>query len=96
MVSEAAFFMNCLDILLGIGFATFYYNVTHAEPYRLVFTPILLTSSIGVLAALISSLVLVPMNDWQGKRFYGLYLIALYLILMVINVVVEITVEKGG
>ena len=81
-----------LNILLGIGVSSAYYNVANQKPYLMEFTPTLVSSASGLLFSLVSSLIIVPYSDWKGSVRYGVYLIVIYLMMMVVNVSLELSV----
>ncbi|KAF9331749.1 hypothetical protein BG006_005406 [Podila minutissima] len=57
-------------------------------------SPTLFVSLIGVLMTLLAALVIVPRNGYMMGRWWGWFLLIVYLICTVVNVVVEITMSK--
>ena len=91
MAIAACFGGPMLNILLGVGVSSLYYNVMNPESYKLKFTRTLFMSSIGLMVALVASLIYVPMNNWKGSKTYGVGLIAVYGIIMITNLIMELT-----
>jgi len=87
---SACFGGPMLNILLGVGVSGSYIIHQNSQPYKLELTTTLLVSSIGLLCLLAATLVFVPLNNYFLTRKWGILLIASYLVIMVINVVVEI------
>ncbi|KAJ2962376.1 hypothetical protein NQZ79_g2553 [Umbelopsis isabellina] len=79
------------DILLGIGINATYVTAQRNEPYVIHVGPTIAVSAIGLLIVLISSLVLVPMNNYRMSRAFGYSWIAIYIVCTVINVLIEVT-----
>jgi sodium/potassium/calcium exchanger 6 len=84
-----------LNILLGVGVSSTYMIRQTGEPYPLALSTTLLVSSIGLLALLIATLVVVPLNGYWINRPWAFVLIASYVIVMVVNVVVEVRNENS-
>jgi sodium/potassium/calcium exchanger 6 len=75
--------------MLGIGIGATYVTCQRQEPYPINVSKTILVSSVGLLIVLISSLVLVPLNGYRMSKAFGYAWIALYLVTMVANLVVE-------
>ena len=91
---SACFGSPMLNILLGVGLSgSFMINQTSA-PYELEFSQTLCVSTIGLLVLLGATLIFVPMNDYVLTRRWGIFLVASYSVLMVINVMVELRSES--
>ncbi|KAG7089623.1 hypothetical protein E1B28_011289 [Marasmius oreades] len=87
---SACFGGPMLNILLGVGISGSYITSKTGVPYKLHFGTTLFVSSIGLLALLASTLIVVPLNGYQLTRPWGIFLIASYITIMAINVVVEL------
>ncbi|KAF8340649.1 Sodium/calcium exchanger protein-domain-containing protein [Cantharellus anzutake] len=89
---SACFGGPMLNILLGIGLSgTFVISeVQGGKPYELEFTRTLFISSCGLLGLLVSTLIYVPMNNYELNKKWGLFLICCYVGIMIANVSVEI------
>lgn len=79
-----------LNILLGIGISGSYIISQTSEPYPLHFGSTLFVSTVGLLALLALTMVVVPLNGYFLTRKWGIFLIACYVALMTVNVVVEL------
>lgn len=94
MAFSACFGGPMVNILLGIGIsATYVINDAGGAPYDLHFTPTLITSTVGLLMLLLTTLVVVPMNGYVLSRRWGMFLIVAYVVLMSANVAVEVSFE---
>ena len=79
-----------LNILLGIGLGgTIVINRT-GVPYAIEFDTTLFVSACGLLALLLSTLVIVPWNGFHLGRRWGIFLVFSYLCIMATNILVEI------
>ncbi|KAG8748276.1 hypothetical protein FRC10_007666 [Ceratobasidium sp. 414] len=87
---SACFGGPMLNMLLGIGLSGSYVISQTGESYKVNLSPTLLVSTIGLLCLLVSTLVIVPLNDFNLTRRWGLMLIAGYVVVMVVNVIVEV------
>lgn len=91
---SACFGGPMVNILLGIGISgTYVINNSGGTPYNLHFTPTLITSTIGLLMMLVTTLVVVPMKGYVLSRRWGIFLIMAYVVLMSANLVVELSFE---
>ena len=92
---SACFGSPMLNILLGIGLSgSFIINQT-SSPYEIEFSQTLLVSTVGLLVLLGATLIFVPMNDYFLTRRWGIFLVASYSVLMIINVMVELRSESS-
>ena len=89
---SACFGGPMVNILLGIGIsATYIINESGGAPYDLHFTPTLITSTVGLLMLLVTTLVVVPMKGYVLSRRWGIFLILAYVVLMTANLAVEMS-----
>lgn len=80
-----------LNILLGVGISGSYIiSQAGGEPYKLHFSPTLMSSTLGLLALLIVTLVVVPLNGYVLSRTWGWCLLGAYIVVMGMNVWVEL------
>ncbi|KAG9121252.1 hypothetical protein FRC07_002874 [Ceratobasidium sp. 392] len=87
---SACFGGPMLNMLLGIGLSGSYVISQTGESYKVNLSPTLLVSTIGLLCLLVATLVIVPLSDFNLTRRWGLMLIAGYVVVMVVNVIVEV------
>ena len=83
-------------MLLGVGISGTYQTLRTGAPIPLEVSPTLFVSLIGVLLTLLASIIIVPRNGYRMSRSWGWFLLSVYLVGTVVNVVVEITHERGG
>lgn len=89
---SACFGSPMINILLGIGISgTIVINESGGTPYDLHFTPTLITSAVGLLMLLLTTLVVVPMKGYMLSRRWGMFLILAYVVMMSANLAVEIS-----
>jgi solute carrier family 24 (sodium/potassium/calcium exchanger), member 6 len=94
MAFSACFGGPMLNMLLGVGISGSYIISETGKPYELEFSTTLLISSIGLLAILVVSAIVVPLNDFHLTRKWGICLIMCYVTILVVNVVVELVTHK--
>lgn len=76
--------------MLGVGIGATYITSQRNEPYAINVSKSIVVSSVGLLVVLLSLLVLVPLNGYRMSRKFGYSWIAIYLICVVINLIIEI------
>lgn len=76
--------------MLGVGIGATYVTSQRNEPYAINVSPTIIVSAIGLLVVLISSLVLVPLNNYRMSKVFGYSWIAIYIVCTVINLYIEI------
>ncbi|PPQ66549.1 hypothetical protein CVT24_007114 [Panaeolus cyanescens] len=79
-----------LNILLGIGLSGSYIISKTQQPYLLKLSKTLFVSGFGLLFLLCGTLLFVPFNNYYLSRRWGFVLIGTYVLVMVINIVVEL------
>ena len=87
---SACFGGPMLNILLGIGVSGSYMIQKTGHDFDLRFSTTLLVSTVGLLAILVATMVFVPWNGYLLSRRWGIFLIASYLIVMLVNIIVEV------
>ncbi|PKY52920.1 hypothetical protein RhiirA4_347462, partial [Rhizophagus irregularis] len=90
MAVSACFGGPMLNILLGIGIAGTYTTIHLGHAIDITIEPTLFISSMGLLITLFSFLIFLPRNDFHMTRGWGCYIISVYLICMIINVILEL------
>ncbi len=86
---SACFGGPMLNILLGVGISGSYVISQTEEPYDLKISRTLFASAFGLLFLLAATLVFVPLNDYFLTRRWGFLLICSYVVIMIINIIVE-------
>jgi sodium/potassium/calcium exchanger 6 len=98
MALSACFGGPMLNILLGIGLGGLYMTlhtkaetvVTHADPYEITISKVLIISGATLLATLVGLLIVVPMNKWRMDRKIGWGLVIVWCISTLANVIAEV------
>ncbi|KIK91478.1 hypothetical protein PAXRUDRAFT_149420 [Paxillus rubicundulus Ve08.2h10] len=90
---SACFGGPMINILLGVGISGSYVINKTGHAYELEFTPTLITSTVGLLTLLLTTLFVVPMNGYFLSRRWGIFLIMAYVVLMTANLFVELSYE---
>ena len=90
---SACFGGPMLNILLGIGISGTYIIEKTSTPFELHFSTTLVVSGFGLLTILATTLIFVPLNGYFLTRRWGIFLVASYIVFMIINVIVELKIE---
>lgn len=96
MAYAACFGGPMLNLLLGVGGSGSYWilrNPQHA-PVRIHFSPTLWVSGVGLIAILVTTAVVVPLNKYRIDKKWAAVLLVAYASLMTLNVIVEIKTGK--
>jgi sodium/potassium/calcium exchanger 6 len=80
------------DILLGVGVAGLFMNLTSDEIYRVTISPTLLVSTISLFLTLSSMLIVVPLSKWRMTRTFGISLVIFFTLSTATSVLVEILI----
>ena len=83
-----------LNILLGVGISGSYVISKSSKPYDLPLSRTLVINGLGLLAILIMTVIVVPLNGFLLTRAWGIFLIACYAVLVTVTVVVELKGDK--
>lgn len=76
--------------MLGVGIGATYVTSQRNEPYAIEVSKTIVVSAVGLLVILISSLILVPLNNYRMTKAFGYSWIAIYVICTAINLYIEI------
>ncbi|KAG2133642.1 Sodium/calcium exchanger protein-domain-containing protein [Suillus bovinus] len=88
---SACFGGPMVNILLGVGISGSYViSQAGGQPYTLHFSDTLMSSTLGLLALLIATLVVVPLNGYVLSRTWGFCLVGAYFVVMGVNLWVEL------
>jgi len=87
---SACFGGPMLNILLGVGISGSYVISQSGKPYHLPLSPTLLTNGFGLLAILLTTVVVVPLNGFYLKRAWGIFLVCCYAVLVTVTIIVEL------
>jgi len=87
---SACFGSPMLNILFGVGMSGSYMIHQTSLPYALHFSNTLFVSTLGLLSLLAATLIFVPLNGYFLTRSWGIFLIVSYVIIMIVNVIVEL------
>jgi len=79
------------DILFGIGISSTYTTITSGSSTSINVDKTLFVSVFGLLIGLCSALIYLPYNGYQMTRAWGYYLISIYVICMITNIIIELT-----
>ncbi|KAG0262502.1 hypothetical protein DFQ27_002298 [Actinomortierella ambigua] len=90
MAFSACFGGPLLNMLLGVGISGTYMTAKTGQPIPIEVSPTLLVSLVGVLVTLVAAIVIVPYNNYIMGRRWGWFLLCVYFLCTVINVLVEV------
>jgi len=91
---SACFGGPMLNILIGVGVSGSYVISHSGEPYHLPLSPTLITNGFGLLAILLITVVVVPLNGFYLKRAWGIFLVCCYVVLVSVTIFVELKTES--
>ncbi|EJT46712.1 hypothetical protein A1Q1_04677 [Trichosporon asahii var. asahii CBS 2479] len=96
MAYAACFGGPMLNLLLGVGGSGSYWILRSREhsPVRIHFSPTLWVSGVGLIAILVTTAVVVPLNKYRIDKKWAAVLLVAYASLMTLNVIVEIKTGK--
>ncbi|KAI1311959.1 hypothetical protein EDD11_003215 [Mortierella claussenii] len=96
MAFSACFGGPLLNMLLGVGISGTYVTLSTGADIPLEISPTLLVSLGGVLVTMGGALVAVPRSGYMLCRWWGFFLLAVYVVCMVTNVVLEVRRTRQG
>ncbi|KAI7880523.1 hypothetical protein K492DRAFT_237219 [Lichtheimia hyalospora FSU 10163] len=89
MAISACYAGPLLNMVLGVGISSTYQALKTGVPYKLDIAPSILVSSAGLIIVLLSTLVVVNLNGYCINKELGWWMIIVYCICCVINVLLE-------
>ncbi|CDS03981.1 hypothetical protein LRAMOSA06936 [Lichtheimia ramosa] len=89
MAISACYAGPLLNMVLGVGISSTYQALKTGVPYKLDIAPSILVSSTGLIIVLLSTLVVVNLNGYCINKELGWWMIIVYCICCVINVLLE-------
>jgi len=81
-------------MLLGVGVSGIYVTLSTSDHIELEVSPTLIVSLVGTLLTMVAALVVVPRSGYELTRWWGWFLVSVYVICMVVNVVLEVKLPK--
>jgi sodium/potassium/calcium exchanger 6 len=81
-------------MVLGVGVSSTYQTWISGKPYQLDIAPTILISSAGLITVLLSTLIVVNINDYHINEGLGWWMIIVYGTCTVVNVSLEFHVFK--
>ncbi|GJJ75231.1 solute carrier family 24 (sodium/potassium/calcium exchanger), member 6 [Entomortierella parvispora] len=94
MAFSACFGGPLLNMLLGVGVSGIYVTVQTSDPILLEAAPTLIVSLVGVLLTMVAALVVVPRSGYELTRWWGWFLLGVYAVCLVANIVIEVKLPK--
>ncbi|KAF9123130.1 hypothetical protein BGW39_009237 [Mortierella sp. 14UC] len=94
MAFSACFGGPLLNMLLGLGISGTYVTLSTETHIPLQVSPTLLVSLAAILLSMVGAMVVVPRSGYMLNRWWGFFLVGVYLVSMVINVVLEVKLPK--
>ncbi|WWC92150.1 uncharacterized protein L201_007104 [Kwoniella dendrophila CBS 6074] len=97
MAYAACFGGPMLNLLLGVGGSGTYHILftPQHKPVTVHFSPTLWVSAAGLILILITTAIVVPLNNYLIDRRWAICLIIAYITLMIVNVAVEIKTGRS-
>ncbi|KAF9283201.1 hypothetical protein BGZ68_005495 [Mortierella alpina] len=90
MALSACFGGPLLNMLVGLGISGVYVTLKTKEDIPLEISPTLFVSLVAVLLTMLGMFVVVPRNGYVFARWWGWTLVAVYIVSMAINVILEV------
>jgi len=93
MAVSACYGAPAFNLLLGTGISLTYVNIMdYPRPFTIYFTKHLLIGFIFLIVSILSSLIIIPVSRFRGTKKFAVYLVILYSVFAVINVLVELNI----
>lgn len=77
-------------MLLGLGISGTYVALSTDAHIPLQVSPTLLVSLGAILLTMVGAMVVVPRSGYMLNRWWGIFLVGVYLVSMIVNVLLEI------
>ncbi|KAK3840475.1 MAG: Sodium/calcium exchanger protein-domain-containing protein [Linnemannia elongata] len=90
MAFSACFGGPLLNMLLGLGISGTYVALSTDAHIPLQVSPTLLVSLGAILLTMVGAMVVVPRSGYMLNRWWGIFLVGVYLVSMIVNVLLEI------
>lgn len=78
-----------VDMVLGVGISSLYQFWKTGASYKLDIAPTIIISSVGLLTVLSSTLIAVSINGYRITKQLGWWMVAVYLVCLAVNLVLE-------
>ncbi|KAI9313691.1 Sodium/calcium exchanger protein-domain-containing protein [Dichotomocladium elegans] len=89
MAISACYAGPLLNMVLGVGISSTYQIFKTGKPYQLDIAPTILVSAAGLITVLLSTLIMVNLNGYFINQYLGYWMISVYIICCIINVILE-------
>lgn len=76
-------------MVLGVGISSTYQVWKLGRPYELNISPSILTSALGLIIVLLSTLIVVYTNGYRVTSQLGIWMISIYCLCILINFLLE-------
>jgi len=91
MACGACYGGPCLNLLIGLGISITSHCI-RGDTFQVSLEPTLILSFAFLIASLISALVVIPLCRFTSPKPFGVFLLAIYVIYMVMNILVEMNI----
>lgn len=92
---SACFGGPLFNMLIGLGIPFSFACAEHGGVFHLKINLEEMILAAGLTLSLVSTLIIVPLSKFQMSRPYGLYLLALYLVFLLVAILTEVNVIKN-
>ncbi|CEJ03199.1 hypothetical protein RMCBS344292_17187 [Rhizopus microsporus] len=89
MAISACYAGPLLNMVLGVGISSTYQVWKLGRPYELNISPSILTSTLGLIIVLLSTLIVVYTNGYRVTSQLGIWMISIYCLCILINFLLE-------
>ncbi|CAO3590951.1 unnamed protein product [Absidia cylindrospora] len=92
MAISACYAGPLLNMVLGVGLSSTYQTLLTGMPYKLDIAPTILLSSAGLITVLLSTLIVVNLNEYCINKELGWWMIAVYVTCCFMDVLLEMDI----